>query len=88
MYPPSPKCESGSNLINSVKMLWLHLHCQIFILKMCLMSQQGCNLQSIALKFNAAMQMITEACILKSFLNRGLHGQIFVCLNLSWCFTN
>ena len=83
-----PRCASGRNLINSVKILRLHIRFQIFVLKMLLLSQRGCNLQAAAMKFNTAMHMITVACILKSFLNRGLHGQFFMCLNLSWGFTN
>ena len=59
-----------------------------YLSNMCLMSQRECNLQSIAMKFNTAMHMITVACALKSCLNRGLHGQSFLFLNLSWCFTN
>ena len=45
---------------------------------MLLLSQQECNLKAAAMKFNYAMYMITAACILKSFLNSGLHGQFFM----------
>ena len=67
-----PRCAPDSNLINSVNMLRLHIRFQIFVLKMCLWSQRGCNLQSAAMKFNIAMHMITVPCILKGFLNRGI----------------
>ena len=72
IHPP-PRCVSGSNLIDSVKMLRLHIRFQIFVLKMCLSFQQGCKLQSATMKFSTAMHMITVACPLKSFLNRELH---------------
>ena len=67
MYPPPHRCASGSNLINSVKMLLLHIRFQIFVLKMRLLFQRGWNLQSAAIKFNTAINMITVTCALKSF---------------------
>ena len=66
-----PRCTSGSNLINSVKMLRLHIRFLIYVSKMHLFSQRGCNLQSASMRSNTAIRMITVACALKSFLNRG-----------------
>ena len=79
-----PRCTSGSDLINSVKTLQL----RVFVLKLLLLSQRGCNLQAASMKSNTAIHMITAACELKSFLIRGLHGQFSMYLNLCWCFTN
>ena len=56
--PPPPRCASGSIMINSVKMLQLHIHFQIFAAKINLVSQRECNLQSATIKFNTAMHMI------------------------------
>ena len=75
--------QSSSKMHNSVKMLGLDICFQISILKMHLLSQQGCNLKSATMKFNTAMHMSTVACALKGFMNRVLHGQFSMFLNLS-----
>ena len=63
------------DLINFVKMLWLHIRFQMFVLKMRLLSQQGCKLQSAAMKINTGMHMIIAVCALKRFLQRVLITQ-------------